>query len=48
MLAENLENWTQQERQAGRLEQRHEAERCALEEKSETVRHLLGVRCAQQ
>ena len=49
MLAENLENWAQQERRAERqkvlqeTEQRlREAEKRALEEKRETVRHLLA------
>jgi predicted transposase/invertase (TIGR01784 family) len=42
MLAENLENWAQQERQEGRREERREAEKRALEEKRETVRHLLS------
>ena len=49
MLAENLENWAQQERQEERrkvlqeAEQRvREAEKRALEEKRETVRHLLA------
>ncbi|MDY6930078.1 MAG: hypothetical protein SWN10_23770, partial [Pseudomonadota bacterium] len=42
MLAENLENWAQQERQEGRQEERREAEKRALEEKRETVRHLLS------
>ena len=42
MLAENLENWAQQERQAGRQEERQESERRALAEKRETVRHLLA------
>ncbi|WP_163649493.1 Rpn family recombination-promoting nuclease/putative transposase [Modicisalibacter sp. 'Wilcox'] len=38
MLAENLENWAQKERQVGR----EEAEKRALEEKRTTVRHLLA------
>ena len=49
MLAENLENWAQQERRAERqkvlqeTEQRlREPEKRALEEKRETVRHLLA------
>ena len=49
MLAENLENWAQQERREERekvlqeAEQRvREAEKRALEEKRETVRHLLA------
>nr|WP_273424081.1 Rpn family recombination-promoting nuclease/putative transposase [Halomonas sp.] len=49
MLAENLENWAQQERREERekvlqeTEQRlREAEKRALEEKRETVRHLLA------
>jgi len=49
MLAENLENWAKQERQEERrkvlqeAEQRvREAEKRALEEKRETVRHLLA------
>ncbi|MCL7931584.1 Rpn family recombination-promoting nuclease/putative transposase [Halomonas llamarensis] len=42
MLAENLENWAQQERQEGRREERQEAEKRALEEKRATVRHLLA------
>ncbi|CAM4064937.1 hypothetical protein VRRI112168_12865 [Vreelandella rituensis] len=40
MLAENLGNWAQQERQEGRREERQKAERRALEEKRQTVRHL--------
>jgi predicted transposase YdaD len=42
MLAENLEKWAQQERQAGRQEERQKAEQRALEEKRATVRHLLA------
>jgi hypothetical protein len=42
MLAENLENWSQQERRAERQKVLQEAEARALEEKRETVRHLLA------
>ena len=42
MLAENLENWAQQERRAERQKVLQEAEARALEEKRETVRHLLA------
>ncbi|MBT2785501.1 MULTISPECIES: Rpn family recombination-promoting nuclease/putative transposase [unclassified Halomonas] len=42
MLAENLENLVQKERQQGRQEGRQEAELRALESKRDTVRHLLA------
>ncbi|MGP9739189.1 hypothetical protein ACT3TO_12735 [Halomonas sp. AOP31-E2-25] len=42
MLAENLENLVKKERQEGRQEGRQEAEKYALQEKRETVRHLLS------
>jgi hypothetical protein len=41
MLAENLENWAQQERQEGRWEERLEAERRALESKRNAARKLI-------
>jgi alcohol dehydrogenase YqhD (iron-dependent ADH family) len=41
MLAENLENWAQQERQEGRREERLEAERRALESKRNAARKLI-------
>ena len=50
MLAERIKKWPEQweergrqeGRQEGRREERQEAERRALEEKRETVRHLLA------
>ncbi|XKH59370.1 hypothetical protein LG290_11855 [Halomonas sediminis] len=42
MLAENLENWAQQERREERQKVLQEAEARALEEKRDTVRHLLS------
>ena len=42
MLAENLENLVQKERQEGRQEGLQEAEKRALESKRDTVRHLLA------
>jgi len=47
MLAENLENWAQQERQAGRQEGRQEglqeAEHRALESKRNAARKLIAL-----
>ena len=42
MLAENLENLCKKERLEGMLAGRQEAEQRALEEKHETVHHLLS------
>ena len=47
MLAENLENWAQQERQAGRLEGHQEGEQLGI---TKTARNLLklGVLSSEQ
>jgi hypothetical protein len=42
MLAENLENWAQKERQEERQKVLQEAEARAFAEKRDTVRHLLA------